>query len=117
MQYPGNNTVTFTFPGVESDRLHHVQAQESTSFSQQGCYVDPVSVRDKISDTAYTQATDKIIVLANEDTLSVKAEWFATFNNLDYRVLGAKLFYDSWGRPYTITFYCKDETPSGGVVE
>lgn len=117
MQYPGNNTVKFTYPGITSDRLHHVQGVPSSNFTEKGCYVQPVSVRDKIEDTAYSQATDKVICLANDRTVTVQAEWFVTFNDLDYRVLGTKLFYDAWGRPVTITLYCKTETPSGGVVE
>ena len=115
-QNPGNNAVTFTFPGVVADRLHNIAGSPPLSFLQTGCYVQPVTVKDKITDTAYTEATDKCIALWNANTGQVVAEWFAQFNGLNYRVLGAKLFYDRWGRPVTITFYMREETPSFATV-
>ena len=115
-QNPGNNAVTFTWPGVTPDRLHNVQASDAQSFVQTGCYVQPVTVKDKITDTAYTEATDKCIALLNSNTQSVTAEWYMVFNGLNYRVLGAKPFYDRWGVPVTVTFYVREETPSFATV-
>jgi hypothetical protein len=115
-QNPGNNTVTFTFPGIVADRLHNIPTSPASSFSQTGCYVQPVTVKDKITDVAYTEATDKCIALWNSNTGQVVAEWFMVFNGLNYRVLGAKPFYDRWGRQVTITFYVKEETPSFATV-
>lgn len=117
MQYPGNNAIEFVYPGIVSDRLHHIDSKASFSFTDNHCYAQPVSVRDKIDNTAYSQATDKVVCPVNENTKKIDAEWFANFNGLNYRVLGVKPFYDAWGRLVTISLYCKAETPSGGVVQ
>jgi hypothetical protein len=115
-QNPGNNAVTFIYPGQVVDRLHNIPTSSPINFVQTGCYVQPVNVKDKITDVAYTEATDKCIALYNANTGQVMAEWFMNFNNLNYRVLGAKLFYDRWARPVTITFYVREETPASATV-
>ncbi len=111
-QNPGNNTVVFNYPGVVNDRLHKVQAVAPSTFTQGGCNMQAVTVRDKIDNTQYSQATDKCLAPANTNTESVVAEWYLTFNGDVYRILGSKPVYDRWARLHHITFYCKTETPT-----
>lgn len=111
-QNPGNNTVVFNYPGVVNDRLHKVTPVGASTFTQGGCNMQAVTVRDKIDNTQYSQATDKCIAPANTNTQSVVAEWYLTFNGNSYRILGAKPVYDRWARLHHITFYAKTETPT-----
>lgn len=108
---PGRDTVTFSSPAVINDRLHKfVNPVASTSFDQGGCFMQPISVNDKITDTTYSEATDKLIAPYNANTLTVKAEWLVQWSGVQYRILGAKLHRDSFTRGMHITFICKDET-------
>jgi hypothetical protein len=111
-QNPGNDTVTFVYPGVVNDRLHKVTAVASTSFVQTGCSMQPLGVKDKISSTQYSEATQECYALTNANTLSVEAEWFIQFNGLDYRVLGCRPYRDFLGNPVYISFICKEEKPT-----
>lgn len=107
---PGNNTVTFENPGVIADRLHKVAPVDPSSDVVVGCLMQPVSESDKVTDTAYSAATDKCIAPVNDTTQACRAEWFIQFNGDNYRVLGVRPFYDSlWGRLDHITFMCKNE--------
>jgi hypothetical protein len=107
---PGNNTVTFHNPGVVADRLHHVTSEPPSSTVVTGCLMQPVSEADKVSDTAYSEATDKCIAPVNATTVAAVAEWFIEFNGDSFRIMGLRPFYDSpWGRLDHITFMCKNE--------
>ena len=109
MQYPGNSTITFNFPGVTPDRLNNVPSVASSSFTQVGCAMQPVTVKDDLDNTVYSYATDKCIAPPTTNTESVTAEWYLSFNDASFRVLGAKPVYDRWSRLHHITFYCKSE--------
>ncbi len=109
MLNPGVNVVTFTYPGVVQDRLHRVTPIASSSFTQGGCNVQPISVQDKISDTSYSEATEKCLTPFNDDTSSIRAEWFAQYNNANYRILGVKHHLDRMGRGVHITVILKRE--------
>jgi hypothetical protein len=111
-QYPGNDTVIFTYPGVQADRLHKVGAIAGSNFTQKGCSMQPISVKDRIDNTQYTEATDRCFALVNTNTLQVKAEWFVQFNSLNYRVLGTMPYRDFWGNSVYVAFICKEETPT-----
>lgn len=107
---PGNNTVTFYYPGVPEDRLHKVTPIAPSSTVVAGCLMQPVAESDHVTDTAYSAATDKCIAPANATTQLVEPEWFIQFNGLSYRVIGYRWFYDSpWGRLDHITFMCVQE--------
>lgn len=108
-QYPGMNTVTFSYPGVAPDRLNKVAGQSAASFTQVGCAMQPVTVKDDLDNTVYSYATDKCIAPTTANTQTVTAEWFIAFNDANFRVLGAKPVYDRWARLDHITFYCKSE--------
>jgi hypothetical protein len=108
-QNPGNDTVTFKFPGVIADRLHKVAGQSPSHFNQGGCSMQPASVKDKVDNTAYSEATDKCLAPYNTQTAQVQAEWYIQFGSGSFRVLGAKPFSDRWGRVHHITFICRDE--------
>jgi hypothetical protein len=110
-QNPGNDTVTFVYPGVTVDRLHKVQGTPSSQFTQTGCSMQPISVKDRVDNTQYSEATDRCFALSNANTLSVQAEWFAQFDGLNYRVLGVEPYRDSWGNPEYVGFICKAEKP------
>jgi len=107
---PGNDTVTFTNPAIVADRLHAVTAVGATSFTQTGCNMQPISVGDRISDTEYSEATDKCICPPSANIQTVQSEWTATFTGQKFRVLGVKPYRDSpWGRLDHITIMCKEE--------
>src|ERR1700757_5011739 len=88
MQYPGNSTITFNFPGVTPDRLNNMPSQASSSFTQVGCAMQPVTVKDDLDNTVYSYATDKCIAPPTTNTESVTAEWYLSFNDASFRVLG-----------------------------
>lgn len=106
---PGHDVVTFSYDGVAVDRLHKVAPVPSTSFTQQGCFVQPLSVKDKPSNTAYSEATDRCIAPYNDNMLAVKAEWKVTVNGRTYRVCGCKPHRDNFGRGLHITFIVRDQ--------
>lgn len=108
---PGNDTVTFTNPAIVADRLHAVTATSASSFTQPGCNVQPVTVADKISDTQYSEATDKCISPPTSQIETVEAEWTAELNGQKFRVIGVKPYRDSpWGRLNSITVMLKEES-------
>ena len=109
-QYPGNNTVNFITVTYDAapDRLG-VTGPRETSNSQVGCAMQPISGKDQITDTMYSEATWKCISPATSVTVPVEAEDFVQFNGDKYRVLMVKPFYDRWARLTHITFYCKEE--------
>jgi hypothetical protein len=111
-QNPGNDTVTFRYDGVINDEFHKVSApRAATNFTQSGCSMQPLSVKDKIDAVEYSQATYKCMALGNTFTQSVQAEWYIEWQGGNYRVLGAKPYTDRWGRLHHITFICRDESP------
>jgi hypothetical protein len=108
---PGALTVTFSPPGRFSvDRLHTVPASSGLSeFSQSGVAVQPITVKDKVDDTTYAEATDRAITLFNTNTATVTAEWYMTLNSANYRVLGTRNVADAWGVTYQCEFILKEE--------
>lgn len=113
--YPGNDTVTFVNPAIVADRLHHVSAAGQASAVVIGCSMQPVSVADRISDTSYSESTDKCIAPANATSEACRAEWQLVFTppgaaQQTFRVLGVKPFRDVWGRTDHVTIMCKSES-------
>jgi hypothetical protein len=108
---PGVQTLTFNPPGAfEVDRLHTVPASEGlTTFSQIGCALQDVTVRDKVENTAYAEATDKVFTPYNTNTAAVEAEWYIADGDDNYRVLGVHNTSDAWGRTYQCQFIVKKE--------
>lgn len=114
MLNPGNDTVTFHYPGVVNDRLHNVAAAPSTTTVVRGCSMQPIRVSDHITDTAFSNATDTCIAPWTAFTATVEAEWFVTFTPTGgrpyyYRVLGSKPWRWFTGAPDHITFMCRSE--------
>ena len=109
---PGNQAVTFNPPGnFEVDRLHTQPASTGlSSFTQPGCNLQDISVKDKVDNTAYAEATDKVFTPYNTNIAGVDAEWHMTYNGDDYRVLGVHNTPDALGRIYQGLFILKRET-------
>lgn len=110
---PGNQTLTFNPPDAfVVDRLHTVPASSGLSpFTQVGCNLQPVTVKDKIDNTTYSDATDKAFTPYNTSIGVVDAEWYLQDSNGDnYRILGAHNVADGRGRIYQGMFICKKES-------
>ena len=108
---PGNQPLTFNPPGnFVVDQYHKVPASTTGStFTQIGCSVQTVTVKDKVSNTAYAEATHRVFTPYNTNTAAVGAEWRAVNGSVSYRVLGIELVPDGWGRYYFCEFICKEE--------
>lgn len=109
---PGSSSVTFTPPGqFVVDRLHKVPASQGlSSFPQAGCNIQTTTVKDRVDDTAYAEATHRIYTPFNANTAAVDAEWYIVdANNKKYRVMGAHRIPDAWGRVYQCEFISKLE--------
>ncbi|RAV17510.1 hypothetical protein DQP57_00355 [Mycobacterium colombiense] len=110
-QNPGALAITFNPPGdFVVDKYHTVPASEGASpFTQVGCTKQPISVRDKIDNTAYSEATHKIYTPYNTNTAQISAEWTAVYNGISYRVMGIEITPDDWGRIDFCRFICKQQ--------
>ena len=108
---PGNQTVTFNPPGnFVVDKYHTVPASTGeVSFTQTGVNVQTLSGKDKVSDTAYAEATHRVFTLYNTNTAGVGAEWHAVLGSVSYRVLWNEIVPDQWGRNIYCQFVCKEE--------
>lgn len=107
---PGRDVVTFIYPGITNDRLHKfATTAASTQFNQTGCNVQPISVDDKVTDTAYSEATDRCLTPFVDAMAAVKAEWKASWGGKTYRVLGVKPHRDNFGRGLHYTVIVKYE--------
>ena len=109
---PGALTITFKPPGqFVTDRLHTQPASSGlSSFSQSGSTIQTATVKDKVDDTAYADATDKIYTPYNSNTAGVAAEWYAVYGGVNYRVLGVHRNPDGWGRIQHCRFIVKNES-------
>jgi hypothetical protein len=109
---PGALTITFNPPGrFVEDRLHTKPASSGLSaFSQPGCTLQSATVKDKVDDTAYAEATDKIVTPYNTNTAGVEAEWYAVYGGNSYRILGFRNAPDGWGRFFHCEFIVKNES-------
>lgn len=104
----GSDTVTFVSinPGtVKSDRGRITPVE--TSATQTGCSVQPWIIRDKVSDTAFNEATDKFICPVSSVTLACKAEDRLEFLGEKYRVIGTKVWRRRNGRQNHVTIYAQ----------
>ena len=107
---PGNDSVVFvkqSWTGAP-DRLG-VTGPVSTYNTVVGCAMQPISVRDHITDTLYSEATWKCISPTTTVTKAAKAEDMLQFKGDNYRVLGVKPYEDAWGRLDHITLMCREE--------
>ena len=108
---PGNQSVTFNPPGrFVVDQYHKVPASTGlASFVQTGANVQTVTMKDKVDNTAYAEATHKVFTPYNGNTAAVEAEWYVAFGGKSYRVIGDHLAMDGWGRIFQCEFICKEE--------
>lgn len=109
---PGALTLTFNPPNAfVVDRLHTVPASSGlTSFDQPGSTIQTVTVKDKVDNTAYAEATDMAYTHYNANTAAVEAEWYIAYGGSNYRVLGSRNIPDAYGRTYQCQFIVKKET-------
>lgn len=109
---PGSLTLTFNPPGnFTTDRLHSIAASEGdSSFTQGGCTLQTISVKDKLDDTNYAEATDKVFTPWNSSIAGVTAEWDIEFNSNKYRIIGHRITPDALGRILQCMFIVKRET-------
>lgn len=109
---PGNLTLTFNPPNAFGvDRLHTVPSSTGlTSFTQSGSTLQSITVKDKVDNTAYAEATDKAYTPFNTSTDTVDAEWYIAYGGSNYRVIGVEKMPDSQGRIFHCLFVVKKET-------
>lgn len=108
---PGNQPLTFNPPGnFQTDKYHKVPASTGlSSFSQPGNNVQTMSVKDKVANTAYAEATHRVFTPYNTNTAGVSPEWQIVNGSVSYRVQGVELVPDTWGRVFYCEFICKEE--------
>jgi hypothetical protein len=112
---PGVTSITFNPPGRFVVDQYHTQPASSglTQFVQTGCNVQTTTLKDKIDNTAYAEATHKAFTPYNTSTADVEPEWTITYTSggesKTLRVIGAHRTQDSWGRVYQCMFICKEE--------
>jgi NADPH-dependent glutamate synthase beta subunit-like oxidoreductase len=109
---PGSLTLTFNPPDrFAVDQYHSVPASTGlTSFSQPGCAKQTANVKDKVNDTAYAEATDKVFTPFNTNIDGVQAEWEIIDGSTTLRILGAHRTADAYGRIFQCEFICKQES-------
>jgi len=108
---PGAQTITFNPPGnFVVDKYHTVPASSGlSSFSQSGSSVQTTTVKDKVANTAYAEATHRVFTPYNTNTAGVGAEWHIVNGSVIYRVLGVESVPDGWGRYLFCEFICKED--------
>lgn len=109
MRTPGNDTVTFvsiaTDRTVKSDRGRPLKPETSTP--QGGCSVQPWIIRDDVTDTQFSEATDKFICPSTVLTRACKAEDRLEFGGDRWRVIGIKPWRKRSGRDHHVTIYAQ----------
>lgn len=112
---PGVLTLTFNPPNrFQADRLHTAPASTGlSSFSQVGCSIQSATVKDKVDNTAYAEATDKVFTPFNASIQDVFAEWVIVppwgGGSVTFRVLGVHNSRDQWGQAFQSEFIVKKE--------
>lgn len=104
-----------------ADTVRFVHEMESGHFDRQGnpimdesytdlpnCWVQPLGVSDKLSDTAYSEATHRMIVPPAGPALFCRAEDFVVWQGQRMRVVGAKV-HRNRGMVDHVTLIVKEE--------
>lgn len=108
---PGNDTITFIQlrRTGQPDRYGVIQPTETTSVVR-GCSLQPMSEKDQITNTTFSEATDKCLTPATDFVQAIEPQDFlADKDGVRYRIIGIRPYRDSWGRLDHITFLCKHE--------
>lgn len=101
---PGGDSVTFNARGpVVSRDGNGIATYAVTSTVVTGCFLQPMSVKDKVSDTEFASATHRCISPGRPAVIACMAEDTLTFNDVSYRVVGKKVYNDWNGRLDHIT--------------
>ena len=112
---PGGQVVTFLVAGggVSRDKMG-VAVKAVTSTDVGGCFMQPLSVKDVVDDTNFSEASWKCIapangpdVAANAAVLACKAEDNLLFGGFTFRVQGAKQYFDWNGAADHVTVVCQ----------
>lgn len=109
MRYPGRDIVTFVSVSATGtkDRLGIAKPVEVAT-DQKGCDMQPMSVKDKVSDTEFASATHKCIAPATATVLACKAEDRLEFIDTKYRVIGVRR-YKIRGRYDHVDVICEEQ--------
>lgn len=104
-----------------ADTVTFVKDTPSSSFDRQGnpimdedltdlphCWVQPMGVKDQVSNTIYSEATHRIIAPPAGAALSCKAEDFIEFDGVRMRVVGVKV-HRNRGMVDHVTVIAKEE--------
>jgi hypothetical protein len=70
-----------------------------------------MSGKEHLSETMFTESTDRCVAPANSTTLAAVPGDFIQYGDklMKYRILDIRPFRDGWGRTDHITFICKFE--------
>lgn len=105
-----NDTVSFTTVRETGAKdKYNVAAPVEVTNSYSGCSMQPISVNDKLSNTAYSEATNKCYAPINDFLLSMKSEDLITFMGIEYRVKGIQIYTDTDAGLDHIRFIIKSE--------
>lgn len=105
----GADTVTFLKenPSGSFDRQGNPIMQED-EFDMPNCWVQPMSVHDKVGETTYSDATHRIISPPAGAALACQAEDFILWDNARMRVVGVKV-HRNRGMVDHVTVIAKEE--------
>lgn len=109
---PGNESITFVHVTtmVGTPVRYGVIPPIETTQVVLGCTLQPVSEKDKIADTTYSEATNVCITPTTSFTLAIVADDYLTdVAGAQYRIIGCRQYRDGQGRTDHITFLCKYE--------
>lgn len=107
---PGGDTVTFVTKGGSSrDSMGNLIVVE-TSEDVEGCFFQPVSVDDTVSDTQFASATHRCISPPDDAVVAIGPEDRLIFNGVSHRILGKRTFNDWHGRLDHITIVCEEQS-------
>jgi hypothetical protein len=108
---PGNDTIAFSVRGSVATRNADGIAQYVPTVTVvTGCFLQPMSLSDKVGDTEFAEATHRCISPPKAAVMSVLAEDTLTdANGVHYRVVGKKV-YRTWGGALDhITVICQEQ--------
>lgn len=105
----GADTVTFVkdTPSAQVDRQGNpIMDEDLTDLPH--CWVQPMSVKDQVSDTIYSSATHRVIAPPAGAALACKAEDFIVWQGTRMRVVGVKV-HRNRGMVDHVTVIAKEE--------
>ena len=108
---PGSDTIVFSVRGSVAGRnADGIATYTPTNTPVTGCFLQPMTLSDKVGDTEFAEATHRCISPPKAAVIAVQAEdRLIDKNGVSYRVVGKKV-YNTWsGGLDHITVICQEQ--------